>query len=709
MLDQPAETKPESKTDKPKDGDALSKEAWNKDGKPETKETAKPSDAAKEGDKPAEKPKEGDKPAEKKSDSDAVGLAVSMWDFLKDATSSAYNKVTDVLGFGNSDQTKTTDNNGGKTYLDFSQPITGDKPATTAPAAGTGDVSKQMLDATSSLDKKPTSDDYKWLESEFVDMFGGGDASYENKVINFFEGDKASDANAAKSASVDGKTEVHTTTDANGNPVTVEVGPDGRKHEGQGFSTSEAPNGDIHRVGPDGTTFDKSEAGVIIKKGNMEWDEATQSYKSADGKRQMVKNADGTFSYIKDGVERAKMDSEGHPTYINREVQATQVEPGTDVKKAVVQQQQAADDPNKVHVATDGQGNSAAAPVEGGQLVVDQKNHKAVYTMKDGSEIDFERGKHWTYKDKDGKEYELDPRHLDASKLPPGFKLDEQGRLVFPNGVTWDAHGMRGRHGFHWNADNGKIEAGTGDQKVTVDGNPAKPTDPTIVAADGTQIGHDTKGNPVILDNGKPVLAYDKKTGDVTADGGNLTWHKDDSVTTWNGDRVYKDGHVDFANGDHLNRDGSIAFADGTSFNKDGSVSTSDGWSARGESSPEAAKAQSVSGDASNIAGAVAGKVNSGTVDFGDIAQLQASLGDIQALMPLLIAQGRMDAVAQLQSAAGLVESTLNLAIPRAQAAEQAKALGITSPMELAQIENSIGSGKTPEQAVKSYVDGQGH
>jgi hypothetical protein len=45
------------------------------------------------------------------------------------------------------------------------------------------------------------------------------------------------------------------------------------------------------------------------------------------------------------------------------------------------------------------------------------------------------------------------------------------------------------------------------------------------------------------------------------------------------------------------------------------------------------------------------------------------------------------------------------MAIPRAQAAELAKQEGVSSPMVLAEIENQIGNGKTPEQAVKSYME----
>lgn len=161
-------------------------------------------------------------------------------------------------------------------------------------------------------------------------------------------------------------------------------------------------------------------------------------------------------------------------------------------------------------------------------------------------------------------------------------------------------------------------------------------------------------------DKPKPIVVIDDKS---------LT--TDDVITTKQGttdrvthDFIGKDGSIATSNGIKVSADNDIQFADGTKFGHDGTVTLADGTIARAGSDHDSVTQQAASALASalSIASAVAGKAASGTITFGDIALLQSSICDVQALIGTCMDSGNLEVAQSLMKTGASLQAALDSA-----------------------------------------------
>ncbi len=161
-------------------------------------------------------------------------------------------------------------------------------------------------------------------------------------------------------------------------------------------------------------------------------------------------------------------------------------------------------------------------------------------------------------------------------------------------------------------------------------------------------------------DKPKPIVVIDDKS---------LT--TDDVVTTKQGttdrvthDFIGKDGSIATSNGINVSADNDIQFADGTKFGRDGTVTLADGTIARSGSDHDSVTQQAASALASalSIASAVAGKAANGTITFGDIALLQSSICDVQALIGTCMDSGNLEVAQSLMKTGASLQAALDSA-----------------------------------------------
>jgi hypothetical protein len=212
----------------------------------------------------------------------------------------------------------------------------------------------------------------------------------------------------------------------------------------------------------------------------------------------------------------------------------------------------------------------------------------------------------------------------------------------------------------------------------------------------------------------KSPVNWDVRTKSLTTPLGTIYSDKTEFRT---GNVFYTDGSGSFlnANGtrDIVNRNGDYCAADGTRINADGTVRCGDGKTfsnAYGSSvqeglvigSPEHAAA--VAGQADTIAAIVAGKA---LIDFNDIQQLSDQQGNVSGLIAICMGHGDLGSVVRLLSAMSRLSEALAYAVPRAQACEVARQMGIFAPGLIQEMEANI-YGKSPLQAVRSDLEFHG-
>lgn len=158
----------------------------------------------------------------------------------------------------------------------------------------------------------------------------------------------------------------------------------------------------------------------------------------------------------------------------------------------------------------------------------------------------------------------------------------------------------------------------------------------------------------------KPIVVIDDKS---------LT--TDDVITTKQGttdrvtnDFIGKDGSIATSNGIRVSVDNDIQFADGTKFAHDGTVTLADGSIARTGTDHQSIEQQASSALATalSIASAVASKAANGTITFGDIALLQSSICDVQALIGSCMSSGNLEVAQSLMKTGSSLQAALDSA-----------------------------------------------
>lgn len=159
----------------------------------------------------------------------------------------------------------------------------------------------------------------------------------------------------------------------------------------------------------------------------------------------------------------------------------------------------------------------------------------------------------------------------------------------------------------------------------------------------------------VVAPTAKPVVEIDNNAV-VTQDVITTQKGTTDRVTK---DVIGKDGSIDLSNGTHVSANNDIQFADGIKFGHDGSVIAADGHVIKSGSNTvsDAVVQQAASALAAAMSAAsnIAGKAASGTVTFADIAELQASIFNVNSLVGVCMNAGNIElAQSLIKTGAGL-------------------------------------------------------
>ncbi|HEY9712185.1 MAG TPA: hypothetical protein V6C72_01870, partial [Chroococcales cyanobacterium] len=159
----------------------------------------------------------------------------------------------------------------------------------------------------------------------------------------------------------------------------------------------------------------------------------------------------------------------------------------------------------------------------------------------------------------------------------------------------------------------------------------------------------DPEGQKIAAIQGPNVTTADV----ITTDKGTT-----DRVT---GDFISHDGEIKTAEGDVVSANNDIQFADGTRFNHDGTIVLANGQVLDSKGNKETADAQqatAAAAQAASIADSVVAAASSGHLSAGQIAALEASLGQIEGLINRF--SGNMEVVTRLMNAEGSLEASLN-------------------------------------------------
>ncbi len=200
-----------------------------------------------------------------------------------------------------------------------------------------------------------------------------------------------------------------------------------------------------------------------------------------------------------------------------------------------------------------------------------------------------------------------------------------------------------------------KAKVTTGSQETH---EPPKPK----IESQGTTQTFDTAKRTTTIEGPKGTQTIDFKTGTVWNDKVEVT-PDNRIVNHLTGDVIEANGEVKLADGTHLDNKGDVHFTDGTVFHKDGTV-TQNGKLLTSDGAKEFAEkqAQTVISSAEAISAAVVRKCQGNNISLGDIAMIEAGLGQVSSLLNLLMAIGDGPAIARLLNTQASLEGALNTA-----------------------------------------------